>query len=146
MIVNWRHPFIELLLRLTFGGMLIYAAIDKILFPIEFARVVENYQVFGAVMSRWVAVWLPYLELATGLLLVCRFWPDAATLLNVVMMALFLIAVSQAYQRGLDISCGCFGNAGASITAAKVFINAMFLLSSLYLFGVVRSRSTAADQ
>jgi hypothetical protein len=57
-----------IILRIVFGVILIAASIDKLIHPLQFARDVENYRLLGTLLSRWVAIWLPYLELTTGML------------------------------------------------------------------------------
>ena len=121
-------------LRLTFGGLLIAACVDKIIHPLEFAQAVENYQVFGERFARWVAVWLPYLELIVGIFLILGIWYDAAVILNFIMMAVFFIAITQAYVRGLDINCGCFSaDGGTKIDLPKLSYNFLLLAGSFIL-------------
>lgn len=123
-----------IVLRIVFGIILIAASIDKLTHPIQFAQAVENYRLVGEVLSRWTAIWLPYLELATGILLIAGIWLDAAAIVNFVMMAIFLVAVIQAYARGLDINCGCFSTDGGSkIGPGKILYNFLLLGGSLIL-------------
>jgi len=123
-----------LLLRIGFGVILIAASIDKLLHPIQFSQAVENYQVFGEVLSRWAAIWLPYLEFLTGALLILGVWFDAAALLNLLMMTIFFLALIQAYIRGLDINCGCFSvEGGAKLGLGKLLYNFLLLGGSIIL-------------
>jgi uncharacterized membrane protein YphA (DoxX/SURF4 family) len=107
MTSKWKNGLI-LFLRIGFGLLLIFAAIAKIKLPLPFARAVANYRVFGEGLSYWSAVFIPYLEIIMGLLLISGIWLDAAITLNALLMSTFLILVIQAYARGLNISCGCF--------------------------------------
>jgi uncharacterized membrane protein YphA (DoxX/SURF4 family) len=126
MKITWRQGLI-LILRLGFGFLLIYASVDKIRHPFEFAEVVENYRVFGPDLSRLVAVFVHYLEALTGLLLITGIWLDAAVSINGLLMAGFLFLVLQAFIRGLDINCGCFMVAGeAPIGLIKILENIIF--------------------
>jgi uncharacterized membrane protein YphA (DoxX/SURF4 family) len=129
-------------LRIGFGVILIAASIDKLLHPIQFAQAVENYQVFGEVLSRWVAIWLPYLEISTGALLILGIWFDAAAILNFLMMTLFFFALIQAYVRGLDINCGCFSvEGGAKLGLGKLLYNLLLLGGSfILLFFTVKGK------
>lgn len=121
-------------LRIGFGAILIAASIDKLLHPIQFAQAVENYGMFGEVLSRWVAIWLPYLEILIGVLLILGIWFDAAAILNFLMMAIFFLAVVQAYARGLDINCGCFSvEGGAKLSLGKLLYNLLLLGGSIVL-------------
>ena len=126
MKLSWRQGLI-LILRIGFGVLLIYASVDKIRHPFEFSEVVENYRVLGPDLSRWVAVFIPYLEALTGLLLITGIWLDAAVSINGLLMVGFLFLVLQAFLRGLDINCGCFTVQGeAPIGIIKIMENIMF--------------------
>ena len=134
--MTWQKWLIRFL-RIGFGVMLIVASMDKIQHPSEFAEVVENYRVLGEGLSRWVAVWLPYLEIITGLLLILGVWLDVTILLNGLLMCTFFIWVSQAYIRGLDIQCGCFFVEGeATIGVSKILENTLFVGFAFLLLGL----------
>ena len=55
-----------------------------------------------------LTIFLPWLELMTGLLLITGKWVKGALLIYSVLLVIFIIALVQALIRGLDISCGCF--------------------------------------
>jgi uncharacterized membrane protein YphA (DoxX/SURF4 family) len=128
------NKWIYLILRIGFGVILIWASVDKILHPVDFASSVTNYRVLGDGLSRWVAVWIPYLEALTGLLLILGIWSDATVMINGILMAVFLILVIQAYIRGLDINCGCFAVKGeAPIGLLKITENVVFTCGACVL-------------
>ena len=130
-----------LVLRIGFGLLLTAASIDKILHPLSFAGAVENYGVIGENLSYWVAVWLPWLEALTGLLLIFGLWREAAIWINALLMTLFLALVLQAYLRGLDISCGCFRLEDASsIGPGKLLQNLLFDVLAVYLLILTHMR------
>ncbi len=143
----FKNGMLSGILRIIFGGMLIYASLDKIISPLDFARLVENYQIVGPRTSRWIAVGLPYLELMIGLLLMSGFWLDSAVVLNFLMMSVFFLAVAQAYARGLDIRCGCFSTEGAAIDSSKVAFNGLLLIGSAILLksGLFSSKTSGID-
>jgi putative oxidoreductase len=99
---------ILLLLRLALGGVFIYAGALKIVDAAEFARAIHNYQLTPRLLSTLLAVYLPWLEVLAGLALILRRLPLGAALALTTMSAVFLIALTSAWARGLDISCGCF--------------------------------------
>jgi len=126
MNASWKK-WILIGLRLGFGVLLIAASIDKILNPREFAETVFNYQVIGEGVSLWIAVSLPFLETMVGLLLILNIWPDTTTWINALLMSAFLVLVTQAYFRGLNISCGCFKiNEPEVIGINKILLNICF--------------------
>ncbi len=136
----------RILLRLVFGGILIAASIDKILHPIQFSQAVENYQLVGETLSRWAAIWLPYLEIIIGILLILGIWVEASAILNLGMMLVFFVAVLQAYARGLDIHCGCFTVEGeAGVDLEKIFYNSLLLVGSGLLLLAYRRSGRAIE-
>ena len=136
-----------LLLRIGFGILLISASIDKILHPFDFSLAVDNYRLFGETLSRWAAVFMPYLELLTGLCLLFGVWQDAAIPMNAVLMSLFLVMVLQAFFRHLDIHCGCFTPRGESkIDAWKITENVLFALGSMLLWFLFHQNSRSNRQ
>jgi len=133
-MIRINRKWLILFLRWGFGLLLIFAAVDKIRHPFEFAEAVENYRIFGADLSRWIAVWIPTLEVVVGLFLILGIWQDAFILLNMILMTLFLLLVMQAYARGLDVRCGCFFVEGESkIGLLKIFENSIFTALSILL-------------
>jgi uncharacterized membrane protein YphA (DoxX/SURF4 family) len=130
-------PYLILALRLFFGIIFIYAAYDKLLNPLEFSQAVENYQLVNAALSKWIAIWLPFLELILGIMLLFNIWLVPGTIINVILNIVFTIAVFSAYYRGLDISCGCFGKESGIVTGSKVFSNIMLLAISLFFYALV---------
>jgi len=135
-----RKSWIERLLGWGFGLLLIYASWGKIFNPLDFARAVENYRVVGYSLSLYTAAFLPMLEFLTGLLLLAGVWKDAASLVNLCLMAVFLILVAQAAARGLDIECGCFGSESQTIGPLKLAENILYALLAFILWRLIRSR------
>ena len=74
---------------------------------------VRAYDVLPTAAVEVVAVMLPFLELALGLLLLVGVGTRAVAVLSVVLLVVFIAGVSQAWARGLSIDCGCFGGGGA---------------------------------
>ncbi len=99
---------IVLLFRIVLGVMFIYASWDKIAYPAEFAKQVGYYQVLPFGLENIMAIVLPWMELITGLCILGGLLVDGAVVISMVMMLVFILAVSQAMLRGIDITCGCF--------------------------------------
>jgi hypothetical protein len=72
---------------------------------------VYAYQLTGITVGKWVAIVLPFLQLAIAFCLIAEMWAREAYALSLAMFGVFLIAQATAIWRGLDISCGCFGTA-----------------------------------
>ena len=54
----------------------------------------------------------PWVEVGIGLLLIVGVAVKINAAIGTFLMLLFVIAISQAWARGLSIDCGCFGNGG----------------------------------
>jgi len=123
-----------LLARLALGGVFVYAAVGKILDPAAFARAIANYQILPVALVNLLAITLPWIELWAGAFLVIGFWVRPSALLTGAMMGVFIIAISQAIARDLDIRCGCFGTSGGrQVSAIAVLEDSTLLALSLWL-------------
>ncbi len=144
-----RHPsgIVVLVLRLGFGALLIAASVGKGLHPLDFQQSVDNYRVFGPWLSTWAAVFVPALEMLTGLCLVSGLWLDAAAPVNAALMSAFLMLVLQAFFRHLNIHCGCFSLKGEpNIDAAKIAENLLYAAGSILLYVLqVRDKKPRPD-
>jgi uncharacterized membrane protein YphA (DoxX/SURF4 family) len=103
-----------LLARLALGGVLFYAGFLKLKNGWQFAESIANFRMLPAQANQILAVVLPWVEVSAGALLVFGVWVRAAGILAGLMFAAFLVAISAALYRGLDIECGCFGTGAAS--------------------------------
>ncbi len=111
MSLNVKHA-ITLGLRWLLGVVLIWAALGKLANAQDFLANVYDYRIpLPGSFLRHVAVTLPWIELLCGLALLTGFWQESALGLVFMMMLIFLAATGQAWIRGLDIDCGCFGTA-----------------------------------
>jgi len=103
-----QRSVIALLCRVILGIILIYASIDKIVHTAEFAKAIGNYNVLPFGLENLLGIVLPILELLVGTCLVLGIMIDGAAIIAAGMMVVFIIAISQALFRGIDINCGCF--------------------------------------
>lgn len=123
------------LLRLILGGLFIYASVDKILYPAEFAEAVRNYQILPLVLVNFVAITLPWVELIAGLMLLNGFRTQAANAVIFLLVCVFTVGVIQAMIRGIDINCGCFSvEGGREVGTAMLLEEGILLLMSLGIF------------
>ena len=108
MITFTQRSVIALLCRVILGVILVYASIDKIVHPAEFAKAIGNYNVLPFGLENLLGIVLPVLELLVGTCLVLGIMLDGSAIITAGMMVVFIIALSQALFRGIDINCGCF--------------------------------------
>jgi putative oxidoreductase len=98
----------NLVLRLIIGGMFVYAAYDKIIHPDQFARIIYNYhQVPGQIINVF-ALLLPWVEMISGILVIVGYWHKSGTLIIGGLLVMFIVALSIALAKGVNIECGCF--------------------------------------
>ena len=94
--------------RIFLGFMFIYASLDKIANPEEFAKQIGYYKALPFGLENLLAIILPWAELIMGICLIAGLLVDGAALVSIIMMLVFILAISQAMLRGIDITCGCF--------------------------------------
>ena len=101
----------DTVLRLGLGGMFLYSAWDKIQDPGIFQTMVDNYRLLPACVTALFSITMSMAELLVGTMFLFTKWTREAAFATAVMLGMFIVALAQAQVRGLDISCGCFGNA-----------------------------------
>ena len=119
--MTWlRHPLLHRAAAIGLGAVFLYASLQKIAQPPDFARIVYHYQVIGPsarlgyVPANVLAVALPWTEAVAGLLLIAGVWRREAAAVVSLLLVTFLFAVGSALYRGIDIeNCGCFTVEGA---------------------------------
>jgi len=109
-----KSKYLAFLFRLILGGFFVYASFDKIAHPADFARIVYNYHFLPTSSINLFAVILPWIELMCGMALILGLFVESASLLIGFLLGIFIVALSSAVIRGLDISCGCFSTASSS--------------------------------
>lgn len=108
------HPFTAVIGRLVLGIVFVYASWDKILHPEAFSQAVQNYRIVPLAAVNLFALVLPWVELICGFLLLLGLFTGGSSLLVSLLLVLFLVALSSALIRGIDISCGCFSQKSSS--------------------------------
>jgi uncharacterized membrane protein YphA (DoxX/SURF4 family) len=128
----------SVLARMILGIVFIYASIDKILNPGQFAEIIHNYQILPDLLINPTAIILPWLELIMGAFLLIGIWLPGAVFLTNLLLAIFLGAMVFNLARGLDIHCGCFsttvdlGDAAAPMVW-YVIRDGLFIVPGIFL-------------
>ncbi len=102
------NKYFAILVRVGLGALFIYASMDKIANMTDFAKIIHNYKILPVSLENLLAIFLPWLEFVTGLCLIIGKFERGALFITSSVLVVFIIALSQALIRGLDISCGCF--------------------------------------
>jgi uncharacterized membrane protein YphA (DoxX/SURF4 family) len=127
--------------RIVLAGIFLYAGYAKLFrpdltprpsIPIArslFALQIDSYQMLPAWAVLFVAKWLPFVEIAVGLLLLIgwglRVWAVIVTLV----IGGFFVVVLRAYLLHLDINCGCFAKPEPLTGWTVLRDGALFLLA-----------------
>ena len=107
------QPWIGLIARLTLGGVLFAAGYLKIDKPDISQMAVRSYEMLPISIANLLGLILPPVEIALGVLLILGALTRVVAALGGITMLIFIIAIAQAWARGLNIDCGCFGGGGS---------------------------------
>ena len=107
------QPWLTLLSRLILGVVLLVAGGLKIGNLPKSAMAVRAYELLPVSLANFLGYTLPWIEIGLGLLLIVGVTVKISGVLGALTMLAFIIAIAQAWARGLSIDCGCFGGGGA---------------------------------
>jgi len=101
---------LPLIFRVILGIIFIYASYSKILDPAAFSKNIHNYHTTDNIIwvENLISLILPWLELIVGVFLIFGVFLEGATSITIGMLIFFIIILSQAVFRGIDVHCGCF--------------------------------------
>ena len=106
------QPWIGLVARLILGGVLFIAGFLKVDEPDKSQMAVRAYEMLPISIANLLGLVLPFVEVAIGALLILGSLTRFMAALGGFTMVIFIIAIAQAWARGLNIDCGCFGGGG----------------------------------
>ncbi len=142
-----------LAIRLALAALFLYAGAIKIwdwktgasATP-GFFEDVMNFQLTSWDISMAIAVYLPWLEVITALALLPRRFRLGALSILAVLSVVFLGALTSAWHRGLDISCGCFGRETIATDFPVVITRDLLLLAAIaFALWAEAQRARSAD-
>jgi uncharacterized membrane protein YphA (DoxX/SURF4 family) len=102
------NDYLTLLIRVAVGLIFIYASLDKITNPAQFARIVYNYHLISGPLINIFALLLPWVEVIAGISLILGLYRQGGILIANLMVISFIIALGINLIRGVDLECGCF--------------------------------------
>jgi uncharacterized membrane protein YphA (DoxX/SURF4 family) len=112
-----KQPWSTLLFRLILGGVLLVAGGLKVTDPYASATSVRAYQVLPVPISNFLGFVLPFIEVGLGIFLIVGIWVRFVSVISAALMLVFVVAIAQAWARGISLDCGCFGKGGLRDTA-----------------------------
>ena len=131
-----------LVARLILGGMFVYMGVSKVLHPVEFLKLVKQYElVSGPPWLNLIAAALPWFEIFCGVLLVPGVAVRGVSLNMLLMLVPFTVIIA---RRAIEISktsgvvftdikfdCGCGG--GEVVIWKKLIENSALILLAVLL-------------
>jgi uncharacterized membrane protein YphA (DoxX/SURF4 family) len=106
------QPWLTFAFRLILGGVLLVAGGLKVSDPYGSATSVRAYQMLPIDLANFLGFVLPFIEVGIGLLLIVGIWVRLAAIAGGALMVMFIVAIGQAWIRGISLDCGCFGKGG----------------------------------
>lgn len=145
-----RHPAFIWSVRLVVAAVLIYAALQKIRMPLEFARLIREYHLVPEQLLNLTAVILPWLELFCGCCFVTGVGLMGTSFLLSALNSVFVLAII--YRAWLimqatgvaffDLSFDCGCGFGVVYIPTKIVENLLLVaVGLLILFSRLRPRN-----
>jgi len=136
--VSW----IQRLLRIIIGGIFIYASFDKIIHPGRFAEIIMDYEMLPWSLINISAIWLSWLELLVGMLVIGGIWVRVSSFLLIGLMVLFIGGISYSLARGISLHCGCFStdSSGAARSWGSLWQEGLLLVGCVWLWATTLKR------
>ncbi len=132
--------------RLVLGVVFLYAAYTKLRQPwLQLAGTIDAYKLLPEWAVLFLAHYLPWLELALGILLLAGFGLRYVAIVSSALLLGFFAAMLRSYVKGMGIECGCFG-AGEAIGPRTLTRDGLLVALSIAIavgaFRLSRSQTT----
>lgn len=142
---------ITVLPRIILGLVFIFASYHKILDPGSFSDNIRNFHLTPAAVENIAGLVIPWLELILGVFLIFGVFLEGSTSLTIGLYIFFIIILSQAVFRGIDVHCGCFKTeADAGVTDFKMSlikrIGEDFLLLGMAFIYKMKNKITLSNK
>lgn len=124
----------SLVVRIVVASIFIFGTITKIADIGTFAEQVYAYKIVSPFLSHVTAITLPWIELATGVLMIVGLKLRASSLVTAFWLVVFIGAVAIAMMKGLNIDCGCHGVSEMKVGFKKIAENIVLLAGTAFVF------------
>jgi uncharacterized membrane protein YphA (DoxX/SURF4 family) len=92
--------------------VLLVAGALKVSDPYSSATSVRAYQILPIDLANFLGFVLPFAEVVIGIFLIVGIWVRLNAIAGGALMIMFIVAIGQAWARGISLDCGCFGKGG----------------------------------
>lgn len=128
------NTIVVLFARIVIALMFVIVGVGKISHPEEFAREISNYQILPLILINPMAIFLPWLEVITGMMILFGIQIRANAIIISAMLIVFTSAIIIAVAQGLNINCGCYSQiASQKVGIPKILENIGLIILSLIL-------------
>lgn len=125
---------LEWVFRLVLGAAFLKAGYEKARDPIQFLFDLRSFHLLPDPYAAMVSMSLPWLEILCALGVIFKKLYAGSLAVLAVSLAVFMAAIAWSWQRGLDISCGCFGKTDFEMTyTTHLVLNGTLLGMAVWL-------------
>ena len=123
------------LIRLLIGLIFVVSGFQKVSTPYQnFLFIIQQYEIVSDSVAIATARVLPWIELIVGVFLILGFWLREVATAAAIMFVMFIVVVSQALLRGIDLSeCGCFGELVSMPPQGTLVLDVCLLTMTIWL-------------
>lgn len=120
------------LVRLALGSVFMLSGFTKLFDRHGFVKKVAAFGILPSSIAKAYGQCLPFVELFVGFLLVVGYQTLFATVLCVILLTSFIIAIVIVLTRGEALSCSCFGNTQNDVISRNTLFRDIFFLLSAF--------------
>ena len=118
--------------RFFLASLFLYSGYVKLQATLQFAATITGYKLVPVSLVLPLAQYLPWVEIALGILLLTGWKIRYISLFTTGLLALFIAVLTITWLRGIEANCGCF-SADERITPLAIARDMLFLLPALFL-------------
>jgi uncharacterized membrane protein YphA (DoxX/SURF4 family) len=126
--------------QLVLAFVFLVAGLAKVGNLEAFAGQIHNFRMIPVWSENVLAMVLPWIEILAGISLLLGVERRAGAWIVAGLMVVFTLGVAQAWMRGLDIECGCFGTGDATRVGLTKLVENVGL-TTLAAIAILRPRS-----
>lgn len=116
-------PYILWLGRIVLAVIFLWAAWGKISDPQGFARAMWNYRMLPESVVPYLAIGMPLLEAVAAVAILLPPLSKGGSLAILGLLVVFIVGLTSAWARGLDVDCGCFGEGSSTVGPLLILRN-----------------------
>jgi putative oxidoreductase len=125
---------LEWIFRLVLAGAFLKAGHEKARDPIQFLFDIRSFHLVPDPYAGLISLGLPWLEMLCALGVLTKQLYAGSLSILAGSLAVFMAAIAWSWRRGLDISCGCFGQTDFEMTYVQhLTLNATLMGMALWL-------------